>query len=165
MSRDGYSKVALLFLFLLLWSATSDAQTPKDSTDSFCRDAVYIELAGAGGLYSLNFDYRITREAGFRVGLTSWSDLTGLPVTANYLINWHAHHIEIGIGGIVGLATLGGQSFVSGGQSTPQVIGTGTIGYRYQPDDGGFVFRIDYTPFLQPKLFYSWAGVSFGYAF
>ncbi len=149
----------------LLGSLPARAQSARDSSSHYCRDAVYVELAGAGGLYSFNFDYRITREAGFRVGFTSWSDFTGLPVTANYLLNWHAHHLEIGIGVIIGLATLGGQSFVSGGQSTPQAIGTGTLGYRYQPDDGGFVFRIDYTPLLEPRLLYSWGGVSLGYAF
>ena len=168
LSRDGYSKVALLSLFLLVGSVTARAQTPKDSTDRFCRDAVYIELGGSGGLYSFNFDYRISKEIGFRLGFTAWSIVTAFPITVNYLVGWHAHHIELGMGAVVGFVSLtGGTSFLGNGPSTgaQALWWEGTIGYRYQPDDGGFVFRIDYTPLLEPKGIYSWGGISFGYAF
>ncbi len=167
--RNGeYSKIMVLLLLLMLMSVSARAQSVKDSTSHFCRNSVYVELGGAGGVYSFNFDYRTSKEIGFRIGLTAWSIVTAFPITVNYLVGWHAHHIELGMGAVVGFVSLtGGDSFLANGPSTgaQALWWEGTIGYRYQPDDGGFVFRIDYTPILEPQRVYSWGGISFGYAF
>ncbi len=48
---------------------------------------------------------------------------------------------------------------------------SGTIGYRYQPVDGGFVFRIGLNPsyalseYEYDRIFFVWFGISFGTSF
>jgi hypothetical protein len=63
--------------------------------------------------------------------------------------------------------------------SASSVCFTGIVGYRYQASNGGFVFRIAFTPilFTSSKLsslvelptttngFEPWVGISFGFAF
>jgi hypothetical protein len=45
------------------------------------------------------------------------------------------------------------------------VVGTATVGYRYQPVYGGSVFRIGLTPFFAGGEFQLWGGISIGNAF
>jgi hypothetical protein len=44
------------------------------------------------------------------------------------------------------------------------IIGTGTLGYRYQPPQGGFVFRVGITPMVGQRLILI-GGISAGIAF
>ena len=123
-----------------------------------------------GWLYSVNYDHRFTKEIGFRIGFTTWSAYTGLPLTVNYLVGGPDSFMEIGIGVVPGYTTLPGttrptRSFFAGGPSKGALWGTGTLGYRYQPDSGGFVFRIAFTPFLCYGTLTPWGGISLGYAF
>jgi len=77
LERVSEFKIAGVFLALVLASVPASAQSAKDSTSHFSRNAVYVELGGTGELYSLNYDHRITKEIGFRVGFTAWSIVTG----------------------------------------------------------------------------------------
>jgi len=45
------------------------------------------------------------------------------------------------------------------------VGGTATIGYRYQQNDGGFLFRIGFTPLFGSGGFQPWGGLSLGFSF
>ena len=42
---------------------------------------------------------------------------------------------------------------------------SGIVGYRYQAPDGGFVFRIDFTPIVAFGTFLPFGGISAGYGF
>jgi hypothetical protein len=165
MPRQYVPIIAVLIPMLVLASAPARAQSHKDSTSHFCRNAIYVEALGQGGIYSVNFDHRFTKEIGFRAGFTTWSWMTGLPLKVNYLGPGPVDHFEIGIGALVGLSTLNLPSPFENGLNRGHIIGTGTVGYRYQPDNGGLVFRLDFTPWFGYKYFEAWAGVSLGYAF
>lgn len=166
MRQWGYSEGVILFLVLVLTSASAKAQSAKDSTSHFCRDAIYVELGGSGGLYSVNYDYRITKEMNFRIGLAASYNAIAFPIIASCLVGGHANHFEIGIGTTVQFSSaVNGRSLFRKGEIRRLAIGTALIGYRYQPDSGGFVFRIDYTPLFTFGLFESWGGISLGYAF
>lgn len=165
MQHLRFSNIAAVILVLALASVPASAQSASDSTDHFCRNAMYVEAGGPGYLYSINYDYRITREVGFRVGFTTWSPVTTFPVTLNLLIGNNTHHLEVGIGADLGFTDFN-LSFLESALRAGEAVGTCTIGYRYQPDDGGFVFRIDFTPLFPPKKgVYPWGGISLGYAF
>ncbi len=170
MQKKGYSKILVVLLMLMLVSVPARAHSAKEEDSRFSRNAVYLELLGPGMLYSVNYDHRITKEIGFRVGFTTWAWFTALPLTVNYLVGGPNNFIEIGIGVVPGYLTLPGStrpthSFFAGGPSKGALWGTGTLAYRYQPENGGFLFRIGFTPFWAYDKFQPYGGISFGYAF
>jgi hypothetical protein len=92
-----------------------------------------------------------------------------VPLTASFLgLGSTNHKLELGAG--LALSSYSGQgSFglteeVAAGGFFP--VGTAIAGYRYVPGDGGFNFRIAFTPLFHPDLgFFPWAGLAFGYGF
>lgn len=159
--------------------ALAKAGAPFFLSGAEARTAIYVELLGNGGAYSIDFDRRVGRAAGFRIGVASWSAddwwsdektrMLTLPAQV-YLLTAPAgaHHLELGGGLLVGHKH---DPVHSGGFASL----TATLGYRYQRTSGGFVFRAGFTPFfslsgspdraypdtgLMPSI-----GLSFGRAF
>jgi len=86
------------------------------------------------------------------------------PITASYLVGAGSHRLELGAGPLLVMA--GGNLEEYGTVSTDGFAGmTSTFGYRYQPADGGFLFRIGLTPFYSDGRPQIWGGLSLGYAF
>lgn len=136
--------------------------------------SVFVEALGNGGLYSINYDHRFNEDLSLRGGFSFYSgvDATNgaqvsvllVPITLNYLAGGENHNLEMGIGPL-----LAGGS-VSDADVGPVAAGglagvTSTFGYRYQPADGGLVFRIGLVPFYSAQEFQLWGGISLGYAF
>jgi len=153
-------------LFFLVFNSAASAQ--------FVRNSLYFELAGNGGLYSINYDRLFSENFGGRIGFSyipklefifsSVNDITIIPITLNYLTR-SAHKLELGAG-IAVIHISGGELFgFKADKGASGVVGTGTIGYRYQPQDGGFLFRIGFTPFFTPDGIKPFAGISLGTAF
>jgi len=164
-------------------AALTVAATPlRVSGQVESRDVVYAELLGNGGLFSINYERRVSA-VHMRVGFASWTidDLFGIgqdrftvvPVTVSHLVGSGSHHLESG-GGV----TLGVSEVTSGfgGSSTSAgfVSLTGIVGYRYQKPTGGFIFRAALTPFYgfgregvayPDRGFFPSLGISFGAAF
>jgi hypothetical protein len=173
-------KQTLLSLIVVLAGGSPCfAQVPEAPA---ARNAVFVELLGNGGLYSVNYERMLTDQLGLRVGFATWdspflSDGTPpdryetLPVTMSYLLGRGERKLELG-GGI----TFGQRTFdrSSGGRDFSFRSLTAIVGYRSQPREGGYLFRVGATPFYSfddgeeaypdPGLFFS-AGVSFGYRF
>jgi len=136
-------------------------------------NAVYIELGGPGMLYSVNYEYRIVRQFSLRAGFTIWKfpfliasvDMMAAPVMINLLLGGRHANLEIGIGLLAGRAA--GEWLIGGGSlgETTFVVGTGTIGYRHQSIDGGFVFRIGFTPVFSSDGLLPAFGLSMGHSF
>lgn len=136
-------------------------------------NAFYIELLGNAFTYAFCYDMRFRNSSdgpGGKIGIGAviiadfftWS----LPVQVNWLLGKDGRYFEIGGGGTIwgGGINIGGL----GDEEITRVTGTMTFGYRRQPPDGGFLFRIAMTPFLnvEPFVFFPfWGGISFGYAF
>ena len=135
------------------------------------RDAFYLELLGNGLFYSMNYDRKFTDHVSGRVGIT-FIGATIAPIMANYLAGNGNHRFEVGIGPMLVSVPEGAEVEVDNEELEQEledggvfVLGTGTFGYRYQPVNGGFVFRIGLTPILAAGGGLPWAGMSFGYAF
>lgn len=167
--RSGVIIMMLLFSCMVLQA--------QDQPAPLKRNAVYFETFGQGGLYSFNYDYRIREDLSLRAGFSTWGfslffnkfQFTGFPVMFNYLSGKRNSHLEAGLGGIIATVSYksGGYNpfFVMEGQgSSTAIIGTATLGYRFQPPQGGFVFRAGLTPFFADG-FRLFAGASVGYAF
>jgi hypothetical protein len=167
--------------FVLLMAAGILPARAQEPSTEIARKAIYVEVLGQGLLYSINYDYRIEEAISLRVGFTRWSTpfifireltATGVPLTVNYLSGERNSHLEAGIGAVLFHFRARGSWFLSESDTESSgnfVLGTVTLGYRYQPRDGGFVFRIGATPLFTwnegefTGLFFG--GISFGYAF
>jgi hypothetical protein len=166
-----------LFLFLII---TSIAFNESFGQEVFKRNTVYAELLGAGGLASFNFDYRLGKNPegfGLRTGIGyfQWnnSSMVTFPVIGNYLLGNNGKYFDIGIGLRFGYENMVNdqpvnpdQIFEEGFRIAAPIL---NIGYRYQPIEGGFNFRIGFSPFLNfsqgmPDFFWM-PHLSFGYTF
>lgn len=132
---------------------THDVKDKKE----YAKSTVYIELFGQG--ISINYDYRFHPNFSFRIGSGFAIYAFSLPVTLNLLTGSKTpHHIELGFGFIlVGYKDLGG------------VVPTANLGYRFQPKNGGFFFKIAWTPIIPVTSNFDegkvWSGLSIGYTF
>jgi len=163
MKKSNISLVLVLLIIVL--SCPAYSQTKPNS--------FYLELVGSGGLYSVNYDRLITDNFGLRVGFmyfeADWFgffndvDFLLIPTTLNLLVGAGRHKLEIGAGPVFVSGSMG--FFGSDPVSGSGVAWTGTIGYRYQKNEGGFMWRIGFTPFLGGGELFPSGGISFGYSF
>lgn len=133
------------------------------------KQSLFFELAGSGGLGSLNYEkmfYSNRHHVDFswRVGLSlapiDKNNGTGLvfPVMIQSLLGPSAHKLELGLGQGITLTTKG-QFFL---------LTTAAIGYRFQPARKNWFYRATYTPLISYLVDFQvqqWAGVSIGYTF
>lgn len=156
-----FKLICIIAVLLLSGTAFSSAAQAQEALSrhrggDFARNSIFVEVLGNGLLYSLNYDHKIfnhlsARLGGMYVGGLESEDvgedisLLFVPVMANYLVGNGNSRLEIGAGITFGHAggDWDGLGEVSGGGVTAF---TSTIGYRLQPVDGGFLFRIGFTP-------------------
>lgn len=135
-------------------SSPRDRITGSDDRDA--NNSFFLEGGGPGLLYSVNYERVVENNFGLRIGFsyTSLSASAGgasasasfiaIPVVASYLGLREGNHIlELG-GGATAVYVSGAGSFgaFAGSASGLVPLGTALIGYRRQPVNGGFQFRI-----------------------
>lgn len=143
----------------LIWFAALTIPCVSQSTDS--KNAMYVEAFGPGLFYSINYERFISTDFTVRGGVsifpmngeTSQSTFIIAPIMCNYLFGNGNSKLEIGGG--IDLVTINGEEYgdLSRYESTfseTSILLVGSFGYRYQPSDGGFHFRIVATPMLSP---------------
>jgi hypothetical protein len=155
-----------VLLFCLNLPLVSQPLDPK-----YSRNAVYLELGGQGVLYTINYDYRFTTFFAARVGFTHYTipqfffadlTITAFPIMGEFLLFGENHFLELGVGL---MPTIGESSFHFFSSTKSGVVGIANIAYRYQPVDGGLLFRASMPFFVTDNGAKVWGGVSFGYAF
>lgn len=130
-------------------------QQPKSNT-------VYLEIGGNNVFYSINYEKELLSNLSPRIGISimpiseysnagkqSNSKLF-ISLMANYFIDLNTNNkIEIGVGASYGLETF-----------FPAI----SFGYRYSPNNGGFVFKLAFTPLLNREIFdvFPWFGIGLG---
>lgn len=139
--------------------------------------AAYIEFTGNQGNNTLNYERIFTLKPllniAARIGIGAYhlKDFTNrfnpdlvIPVAVNA---WYGknHHIEMGIGETI--TSMVNYDVQEADKVRDQFIHTQfNIGYRYQKQHKGLLFRCGYTPFLAfNKTWRHWGGFSLGYAF
>ncbi len=180
-------KSPAVLLLIVALSGTSLAQVPP------APNSLYAEAMGNGMVYSINYDRLFSSAIGARVGVSYTApemvSLTTFPVMVYYLIGLGSgsSKLELGLGLTVMLQPqYQATSFVAAPDDKIKgnsVLGTATVGYRYQRADGGFIFRVGFTPFFGtfshekefvPYVpiqyedhfhFVPWGGISIGYGF
>lgn len=179
MKQLSFSILSVLLFFSIIIPAHAQVTAPN---------GIYVELLGNGMLYTINYDRFLLDNIGVRAGFEyiglSASSPSGsgesasvsmllIPITLNYFLASHdngkvgSSKLELGAGILfVSLsASASGNAGSIFSASGIGIAGTATIGYRYQPSDGGFIFRIGFTPIFGSGIFLPYGGLSFGYGF
>lgn len=172
------------FTFLCLFSFGQN--TPSDK--KVINQSFYGELGGPGILFSVNYDRRFTQSKfgiGGRAGLgfvSGYSDTfdpsTGsyrngkyrsvvtVPVQVNYLFGKETSVNALEIG--AGATYLGHRTNLldfDNNDNQPHFLGTASFMYRRMPKDGGFSWRIGFTPLFANGYIQPFGAVSLGYNF
>lgn len=146
-------KVALSIFISLLITFSCLSQSEKEQADRLSnKNAIYLELLGSGLFYSINYDRILITKTKLalsgRIGLSYfpitnfWDFHTfSIPLELNLLIGKENKYFEIG------LSSLYQQNFDEMNTSR-SLFGSFRLGYRYQKNDDGLIYRIGLTPLL-----------------
>jgi hypothetical protein len=177
------------YLLLTVFLACSTALWAQSETGNIGatpgRTSFFAEFGGPGILFSANIDTRFKRSRlglGGRAGIgfvtadeSTYNPTTGydynpasvltVPVQINYIFGKGVspHTFEIGTGITYVGKKLDILDFYNDNKSN--VFGSFSFMYRRQPVDGGFTWRIGFTPLVAKGYIQPFAGVSVGYNF
>lgn len=179
-------KVTLLLSITFYISCLVQAQSDSNPKPVGGRTAFYAELGGPGILFSANIDSRFKESSlglGGRAGIgfvtaddSDYDPQTGnynyrnrsvitVPVQLNYIFGkpTSVHTFEVG----AGLTYLGKRLDIFNGSDNERtnLYGTFSFMYRRQPADGGFMWRIGFTPVVANGYIQPSGGVGVGYSF
>ena len=146
-----------------------------ESSDGLIRQAVFLEIYGSGGLFSLNYDRRLKSGndgLGVRIGLgigTSYDTginefkrRTTVPLMVNYIFGSGRSGLETGLG-------ITPEYAVNKPRNEQKMNAWGNVNilYRFQPIKKGFTMRGGWTPIIGNggSLNPYFAGISLGYSF
>lgn len=167
LNRSPRTQTLWWLSLLLLIAFVCPAQQSK-------KNVVYGELAGAGILYSVNYERIIVPNLTARIGVSAWpageSMNLVLPVLVNFLAGSGSSKLEIGAGTdviVIDQTKHGHMSNYTNNSLEAGFLVVGSLGYRYQPSDGGFHFRIVASPIFAPitGYFFPSIGCSAGICF
>lgn len=138
------------------------------------RNAVFVEVYGAGIFHSVNYDIRfdqVCNGLGTRIGL-GYTAIDGvrvvtIPIAVNYLVGRKHNFLELGVGGTAIFLNQGNISAPASGPeiSDSTIILHAMIGYR-RVSASGFLFRTGITPLFNGTDFVPFVPqLSLGYAF
>ena len=170
-------RVLFIFFAIVLGSHCSDAQNNTTlanvNVDKKIKNTVYFELFGNGGIYSVNYDRRLSNQIWGRIGASyfpvAYEGLATFPVGVSYLFGKHSKFFELGLG--TTLFSAGSDDLLfdldeNGGKQFSAGI-SATVGYRFQPPQEDLFFKAALIPAYIPvsSTFGVSAGLSVGYSF
>jgi len=150
-------------------------QTAEQDTTDYSQikaKSYYLQIGGAGLAISANYDSRFNAERngwGYTVGIGGFSSegnsVITVPFQINYLIGEHSSMLQVG-GGATFLRSTGNNTGKT--WSFDRITGfvaTGSFGYRYQPEQKGISFKVEFVPILYDEGIIPAGGISIGYTF
>lgn len=182
-------KSALIGALVLVLAISSNCLAQKEPQSFTAKNAVYLEVGGSSGRYAVNYSkifhqkgkLKLNASAGFSMWRdqlndfkTIWLPVIPLEVTALY--GKSNHHLELGFGFTSFLSRtldINSETFEFSDKVVFGAFIPLRVGYRYQKPEGGFFFRVGYTPIINVpvragkswSIYPYWAGVSFGKSF
>ncbi|MEO0162125.1 MAG: hypothetical protein ABIL74_07620 [candidate division WOR-3 bacterium] len=135
----------VILTFMNLFFPISNFAPAQTLNEIHKSNTIFIEAVGQSvGFFSLNYDHRVHPNFTFRVGLGVSLGYT-VPISANFITGIEtSHHFEVGVGLTYGRII----SLLADEVDDIILVPTGVLGYRYQPKNGGFVFRGGFTPWV-----------------
>jgi len=174
-----FIRIYIFIVFLLFACITREeltAQTNSREDIVTAPNAIYAEIFGRGIFLSAAYERLLFETTPHNIGLSAgvgfWAEVeiggTGqneggvtIPIYANYLYGGN-DKLELGIG-ITFAPNISTYQFYD--EFTSEWMVTTFIGYRYQPTDGGFLFRVGYAPIFGHEKIILYGGIGLGYAF
>ena len=168
--KQSHSVLAIIIGLTLSHHLSLSAQDGKVANKVF-----YSELLGPGVIMSANFDSRFSSNDhlgfGYRLGVgfaieNIRRSYYSFPVGLNYIFGKpkSAHNFEVGAGAT--FLTQKVSLYYHQVKKPGHAIGFLTFMYRLMPEDGGFSFRVGFTPIIGTSGDLCFSGaVGFGYAF
>jgi hypothetical protein len=175
-------KIPLTLAYIVTTLFCSAQKTTSPSNENpIAQNSFFAELGGPGILFSANIDHRFNKSNlgfGGRMGIGFVSgylepdpyydkptSVATFPVQLNYLFGkpGSPHTFEVGAG-----FTATGKKinvFDYSDSTASNFFVTASFMYRRQPPNGGFSWRIGFTPIITKGYIQPSAAVSFGYNF
>lgn len=159
-------KYPFFFVLFLIFAISFRGTAQTEAVNFTAKQAVYLEVGGNAGQYAFNYGRLIFLKRAFKVigsvGFSLWAEpIEGptiwnpaIPLEVSTLFGAKKHHLEIGLGITPFLQAGVNSSWESGnlvqskGANHVGAILPIRVGYRYQKPEGGFFFRVGYTPFF-----------------
>ncbi len=186
MNLQHKSSLCLVLVFALAISFGATAQTEAEKFTA--KHSVYLEVGGNAFRYAFNYGriihqkgkLKLNASAGFSMlhhrlnSKTTWLPLVPVEISAFY--GKSNHHLELGMGVtsyLTRILAFDSETFETIDKVVFDAAIPLRIGYRFQKPEGGFFFRVGYTPVINfptggrggwgfdPY----WAGISFGKSF
>jgi hypothetical protein len=133
---------------------------------------VYLEVGGAGLAISANYDSRFGDQRdgwGYNIGVGGFvsggNKVVTVPFQLNFLIGDNSSMIEAGVGATFLHSTGDNKGKTWEFDNITGFVATGSIGYRYQPQQKGISFRVAFVPILYDEGIIPAGGISVGYTF
>jgi hypothetical protein len=153
----------------------SSAQTAEQDTTDYSQvkaKSYYLQIGGAGLAISANYDTRFNAERngwGYTVGIGGFAaegnSVITIPFQVNYLIGEHSSMLQVG-GGATFLHSTGNNTGKTWSfDKITGFVATGSFGYRYQPEQKGLSFKVEFVPILYDEGIIPAGGISIGYTF
>lgn len=122
---------------------------------------LYLEIGGDAFVGSINVEKLLDRNTYLRAGATGWKrparNESGYELKSTFLF------------GAGYLFKLKGNSRIEAGLTVSRrnsaTVFTVPVGYRYQPEKSGFIFRLTFVPFVSQEGLLPWIGISLGRTF
>lgn len=141
------SKLIISFSFLFLFMGFTLEGQVYDRRGQ----VIYLELAGSGFPFSLNYETRFAQKTegfGARIGVGYIAEQFSIPMNVNFLLGKEGsnHFLELGVGATYFIYTE--PTLLGGKLRDSQLAGAFTIMYRLHPRYGKFFFKIGITPLV-----------------
>ena len=170
--KTAIKKYLFTFLILSACITQDEVSAQSNSTEDIVTapNAIFVEVAGQGIIFSANYDRMLfdttPHNIALRVGIGFWAEINfsssrnesgvTIPVNASYLFGGN-HKFELGVG-----FTFAPDISI---RNLSDWMITAFIGYRYQPIDGVFLFRAGAVPILGDEGIIKFFGFGLGFAF
>jgi hypothetical protein len=161
-------RVALAVAVTLIFGMAPGAAAQK--VERAAKNVVYVETLGNAVVLSVNYERMMRNYLAVRVGVNALGVVIHedgastliVPVMLTYLSGLGSSRAEFSLGARFAAGDL---DVGRADMDLDGVYPTATLGYRFQPREGGFVARAGFTPVLSGDGVWPWIGFSFGYAF
>jgi len=182
-------QIRLIGFFLVFLTISNPTFAQTELLQFTAKNGVYLELGGSSGIYAINYSRIFHQKEKLKlnasVGFSMWPNVIinskaywypAIPLEVSAFYGKSNHHLELGFGFtsyLVRDLVLESQTNEFRDKVVLGALVPLKVGYRYQKPEGGFFFRIGYTPFFNVPIGgrEDWvftpvfAGISFGKSF
>jgi hypothetical protein len=136
---------------LLLAYFSNNLYSQLPSSNQFAHHTLYADFASTGAYYSVNYDRIFHRGTKFtkswRAGLSLLKDVVACPLGIHFFTGQYASHAEFSIT-LVPYIEQYKNLFSDDNLSDKKIYIIPGTGYRYQPAQGGFFFKVVAAPVI-----------------